>query len=390
MINDAGGDVYTRILEPTLANAKKSILLLGPRQVGKSTLLRTTHPESLTFNLLDASVFRQISTDPTSIRRTVLAQRRQEKVVVIDEIQRIPELMNEVQLMIEEHKIRFILTGSSARALKRKGVNLLGGRARLHLMNPLTSGEIGESFDILRAINHGLLPAIYDSDTPNEDLQDYCGVYLREEVAAEGLARNIPGFSRFLDVAAKSSGMMINYTNIASDAQVKRTTVVDYFQILRDTLLGFDLEPWTKSKKRKAISTSKFYFFDPGVQKHLAGIDAISAKSPLFGLGFEHLIFRELKSGLDYGIAKSLHYWRSTSNIEIDFLLDESIAIECKTSSTIRRDDLKGLLAIGEENKGIKKILVSFVERPQLIQDIHVLPWRDFLELFWAKDLNHL
>lgn len=380
--------MYARFLEKSVTTAKKSILLLGPRQVGKSTLLRKIHPESLTFNLLDAGIFRQLSADLTSLRREVLAQKRKDNVVIIDEIQRLPELMNEVHLMIEEHNIRFILTGSSARALRRKGVNLLGGRARLQFMNPLTSSEIGANFDPVRAINHGLLPAIYDSSSPDDDLRDYCGTYLREEVAAEGFTRNIPSFSRFLDVAARSSGTMLNYTNIASDAQVKRTTVIDYFQILRDTLLGFDLEPWTKSKKRKAIATSKFYFFDPGVQRHLAGIDLIRQRSPLFGQAFEHLVFRELRSGLDYGVAKSLHYWRSTSNLEIDFLLDESIAIECKSASTIRKDDLKGLRAIGEEKKNIKKILVSFVERPQITDDIHILPWRYFLEKFWSNDLR--
>jgi len=380
--------MYPRILQLSDITAKKTVLLLGPRQVGKSTLLRATYGDALTFNLLDAGMFRSISADPTMLRRQILADAHKNSLVIIDEIQRLPELMNEVHLMIEEHGIRFVLTGSSARALKRKGVNLLGGRARTRFLHPLVSHEIGAAFDLRRALNHGLIPSIYDSDSPDEDLRDYCGVYLREEVASEGLTRNIPAFSRFLEVAACANGAMINYTNIASDAQVKRTTVIDYFQILRDTLLGFDLEPWTGSKKRKAIATSKFYFFDPGVRRHLAGTGTVQEKSPTFGDAFEHFVFRELRSAIDYGKATHLHYWRSTSGYEVDFFLNESIAIECKAAKTFRADDLKGLRALREENPGIKGILVCFVDRAELVGGIEVLPWKVFLARLWNGELG--
>jgi predicted AAA+ superfamily ATPase len=318
------------------------------------------------------------------MRREIAGSLRPGQVVIVDEIQRLPELLNEVHLMIEEMKLRFVLTGSSARALRRKGVNLLGGRARTQLLHPLVSHELGDAFDLYRVINHGALPAIYDSENPDDDLGDYCGTYLREEVAAEGLTRNVPAFSRFLEVAARSNGSMLNYTNIASDAQVKRSTVVDYFQILRDTLIGFDLEAWGGSRKRKAITTSKFYFFDLGVQRHLSGAGSIQEKSPLFGSAFEHFIFRELRSAVDYSFADSLHYWRSKSNLEVDFVLNESIAIECKAAATIRPADLRGLRAIREENSSFKTMLVCFVDRPQLIEQIQVIPWRSFLTDLWS------
>lgn len=355
---------------------------MGPRQVGKSTLLRERFKEAQVYNLLDAGLYRSLNADPTLIRREIAISRP--KLVIIDEIQRLPELLNEVHLMIEEYSIKFILTGSSARALKRKGVNLLGGRARVQHLHPLVSAEIGDSFDILRALNRGLLPAIYDSENADQDLSDYSGIYLREEIAAEGLTRNIPAFSRFLEIAAHSNGQIINHTNIASDAAVKRTNVIDYFQILRDTLLGFDLEPWTGSKKRKAVSTSKFYFFDMGIQRNLAGIDPIKPRNPQFGVAFEHFIFRELRSAIDYGFATSLHYWRSAGHLEVDFFVNERWAIECKAASTIRSEDLKGIKALREENTKIKGIVVSFVERPQLKDSIEILPWKEFLTRLWS------
>ncbi len=259
--------MYSRSIQLSKIIDKKSVLLLGPRQTGKSTLIKTQLGSAPIYNLLDAGLYGRLSADPTSLRREVLAMRPSPKVVIIDEVQRLPELMNEAHILIEDHGLKLVLTGSSARALRRKGVNLLGGRARVVHLHPLTSVEIGESFDLLKALNDGLLPAIYGDEDADAQLSDYAGTYLREEVAAEGLTRNLPSFARFLAVAASCNGQIINHTNIASDAAVKRTTVIDYFQVLRDTLLGFDLEPWRGSKKRKAIATSKFYLFDPGVTR---------------------------------------------------------------------------------------------------------------------------
>jgi predicted AAA+ superfamily ATPase len=268
--------------------------------------------------------------------------------VVIDEVQRLPVLLDEVHLLIEEHGFRFVLTGSSARALKRKGANLLGGRARIAHLHPFVTCEIGETFDLLRALNHGLLPPIYLGDEPDADLADYAGTYLREEVAAEGLSRNIPGFSRFLEVAALCNGQQINFTTLASDAQVKRTTVVDWYEVLKDTLLVHELPAWTGSRKRKAMSTAKFYFFDVGVARYLAGRGSVTERGKDFGDSFEHLVHLELKAACDYRLHSSLEYWRSTSGFEVDFLLDGKIAIEVKAKESVSAQDLKGLRALRE------------------------------------------
>jgi predicted AAA+ superfamily ATPase len=379
--------MYGRISQLNDIIRKKSIFLLGPRQTGKSTLLRHLFPDAPTYNLLDASLFRSLAADPALIRKEVLSRGTKPEIVVIDEIQRLPELLNEVHLLIEEHQLKFALTGSSARALRRKGVNLLAGRARTLYLHPLVSQEIGPQFDLLRAINQGLLPFLYDSDSPTEDQREYAGVYLREEVAAEGLTRNVPAFSRFLEVAATCNGQILNYTNISGDAEIKRTTVLDYFQILYDTLLAFTLLPWSGSTKRKAIAAPKFYFFDPGISKYLAGVGQINFKSPYFSIAFEHLIFRELRSALDYGFADTLHYWRSTSGFEVDFFFDEKFAIEVKGKSVIRADELKGLRALREEKKNIKCFVIALVEKAQLVDNIEILPWREFLYRLWNRAL---
>lgn len=380
--------MYNRLIQLTEIINKKSILLLGPRQTGKSTLLRTQLGSAVpTYNLLDAALFARLNADPTMLRREVLAMRPKPDVVVIDEVQRVPELMNEAHILIEEYGIRMVLTGSSARALRRKGVNLLGGRARVVHLHPLTSAEIGEAFDLQRALNSGLLPAIYDDDDASAQLADYAGVYLREEVAAEGLTRNLPSFSRFLAVAASCNGQIINHSNVASDAAVKRTTVIDYFQVLRDTLLGFDLEPWRGSAKRKAIATAKFYLFDPGVALHINGRGPVRAKNPGFGDSLEHLVFCELRAALDYGFAKTLNYWRSTSGFEVDFLIDGQIGIEVKATSNPKAADLRSLHALGEEIPGLRGYLFCCVERPQTLNGIQVLPLREGLLRVWNRGL---
>ena len=379
--------MYRRILHLDENIKEKSIFLFGPRQTGKSTLVRAGLPDARVYNLLDVGLYRTLGADPTRIKKEILSIPHPKPVVVIDEIQMLPELLNEVHLLIEEHGIRFVLTGSSARSLKRKGVNLLGGRARSMNLHPLVSAELGESFDLMRALNHGLLPAIYDSHNPDGDLNDYAGVYLREEIAAEGVTRNIPAFSRFLEVAAISNGQILNHTNIASDAEVKRTTVIDYYQVLLDTLLGFELPAWKGTKKRKPITTSKFYLFDPGVARHLAGREKYTQKNAGFGAAFEHFIFHELRSACDYGYRSTLHYWRSTSGFEVDFILDGSLAIEVKAASTIRADDLKGLKAIREEHPGFKLIVVAMNDREYLEDGISIIPWKIFLQKLWNRTL---
>src|SRR5688500_8889097 len=274
----------------------KSNFLLGPRQTGKSTLIQSQIPNAVVYDLLDTSVFLALSQDPGRLAQELAPST---KIVAIDEIQRLPELLNEVHRLIEQRGIRFLLTGSSARKLRRGGVNLLGGRARTRYLHPLTWKELGERFDLNRALAAGTLPSIYFSDDIASDLAAYAGTYLQQEVVAESATRNIPAFSRFLGVAALCNGTTVNFTSVSNDAQVPRTTVYEYFEILRDTLVIFELPAWRRSKQRKPIASSKYYFFDVGVVGALQGRQ-VQARTPEFGPAFETWVMHELRAYCDY------------------------------------------------------------------------------------------
>lgn len=364
--------------------SKKSYFLLGPRQTGKTSLIRASLPQSRNYNLLDFGTFLRLNQNPSVLREELQGY---QGVVVIDEIQKLPVLLDEIQIIIEEQKLYFLLTGSSARKLRRSGVNLLGGRARTIRMHPLTSFELGDQFDLIRALNYGTLPAIYFSDEPQMELKAYAGEYLKEEIAAEGLTRNVPAFSRFLETAALCNGQIINYQSISSDAAVPRTTVQEYFSILKDTLIGEEVEPWRKTKKRKAVATSKFYFFDVGVANHLQHAGEIQPKSKLFGDAFEAFIFQELAAYRDYVSHGSLHYWRSEDRYEVDFILDESIGIEVKGSSRLNHYDFKGILALQAEKAMKNHIIVCNEPVAREVDGVRVLPWKIFLKDLWSKSL---
>ncbi len=303
--------------------------------------------------------------------------------MVIDEVQRLPMLLNEVHRLMEERGTRFLLTGSSARKLRRGGVNLLGGRARLKNLHPLTFPELQNKFDLNRAVQRGLLPSIYFSDDPQADLQAYAGVYLQQEIVAEGLTRNVPAFSRFLQVAALSNGTIINFTNVASDAQVARTTVYEYFEILKDTLILQELPPWRKTKKRKPLASSKYYFFDVGVVGFLQG-RRFRPATPEFGQAFETYLMHELASYRDYVSGEPLNYWRSTSGYEVDFIIGDHTAVEVKAKKNVSLQDLKSLRALAEEDKLKQYLLVSLEPERRKIDNIVILPYRDFLESLWS------
>ena len=372
-----------RVLDLNRLVEKKSHFLFGPRQTGKTSLVRETVKPKHVYNLLESDTYLLFQREPWRLRQEI---QERGSLVVIDEIQKLPHLLDEVQWLIEERGVRFLLTGSSARKLRRGGVNLLGGRARSRTLHPLVSAEIVD-VDLLRALSFGTLPSIYLSERPQDDLRSYAADYLREEVAHEGLTRNIPAFSRFLEVAALCSGKMINYTQIANDAQVPRTTVHEYFEILRDTLLGYDLPAWGQAKRRKPISTSKFYFFDGGVARCLQGRGSVNERSPDFGEVFEAFIFHELRSWLDYRGTSGLHYWRTTSGFEVDFILKESTAIEVKAKRVVAERDLRGLQAIREDAPLDRRIVVSLEPRARRVEGIEILPWREFLSRLWKDEL---
>ncbi len=260
-------DTYLRrVLEISPLLEDTSVFLFGPRQTGKSSYIanQLSEPPALVYNLLDRGLLLRLMADPTAMRQEILARNLRSSLVCIDEVQKLPELLDEVHLLIEERRIRFLLTGSSARKLRRSGTNLLGGRGRDRVMHPFVYPEVRDhGFSLDRMMHAGLLPPHFLSRNPDEDLAAYVDRYLTEEIAAEGAARNLPAFARFLRTAATMNTRMVNYTNVANDAQVPRQTVQLWFQILQDALVAFELGPFTKTVKRKAISTSKLYFFDP-------------------------------------------------------------------------------------------------------------------------------
>ena len=320
--------------ELDLTRSTKSILLLGPRQTGKTWLLRHSLPDAPYYNLLHAETFLRLSTRPGSLREELLALRPQGPVV-IDEIQKLPILLDEIQAMIDELGLRFVLTGSSARKLKRSGTNLLGGRARVRHLHPLVSSEIGK-LDLPRRLAWGSLPSVHLSDDPWDDLRSYCGTYLQQEIADEGLSRRIDAFARFLRVAAIMSGELLNFEALASDAAVPARTIREYYGILADTLVGELVEPWKRGTKRRAIATGRFWFFDLGVRNALAGERSVIPGSERWGKNLEQLVYTELRARLDYTLDdRSLCFWRTKDGREVDFVVGDDIAIEVKATEPV-------------------------------------------------------
>lgn len=380
---------HNRSLNLSELLAKKSIFLLGPRTVGKTHLIRQQlASDALVINLLNSETYLRLSANPALLSEIISASKK--KFIVIDEIQRIPELLNEVHDLIETKKLRFLLTGSSARKLRRRDVNLLAGRAWQANLFPLTSHEI-KKFNLSRYLQHGGLPAIYDSSYPEEELDAYVHTYLREEIQAESLVRKIPAFSRFLQVAALTNGQMINFANIASDCATPLSTVREYYQILQDTLVGFNLPAWTKSKKRKAITTAKFYFFDIGVRNTLAGIKKIDPASELYGQAFEHFLILEIRAYLSYRrIKKEISYWRSKNGHEVDLIIGNEVAIEIKSTKSVSDRNLKSLNYLAEEKIIKHYIMLSqdTLERKQ--GKIDIMHWKNFLQLLWQDQIKEI
>lgn len=366
---------------------KESIFFWGARQTGKSTLLKTMYPNSLWFDLLLSDVFERLQKNPSQLREIILATIT-DKPVIIDEIQRIPTLLNEVHWLIENKKIQFILSGSSPRKILRTEANLLGGRALRYELYPLVSSEIPD-FDIIRALNNGLLPRHYLSNNPNKLISAYIGSYLRDEIHAEAKIRNLNSFSQFLEKAAFSNGEIVNYSNIATDCGVSAPTVKEYFQILEDTLTGRFLPSFQKKPKRRVILAPKFYYFDVGIANYLLKRGQIETGSEAFGKAFEHFIYQEICAHRNYtGLEYPISYWRTASNIEIDFVLgDPEVAIEVKSTNNVNDNHLKGLKSFAEEYETKKSILVSNDPFPRQIGNILVLPWKIFLQKLWSGEI---
>ena len=368
-------------------SVSESFFLWGPRQTGKSTLLKALYPDSLWFDLLLTDVFERFQRNPSQLREIIMAT-QPAKPVVIDEIQKIPALLDEIHWLIENNKIRFILSGSSPRKIIRSQANLLGGRALRYELFPLVSNEIPD-FDLLRALNYGLLPRHYLSENPKKLISAYIGNYLRDEIMAEARIRNVTTFSRFLEVAAFSNGEMVNYSNIASECNVSSPTVKEYFQILEDTLTVRFLPSFQKRPKRRVILAPKFYYFDVGIVNYLLKRGKIEPGSEMFGNAFEHFIYQELVAHSHYsGIQYPMYYWRTTSQIEIDFVLgDHEVAIEVKSTANANPRHAKGLKKFAEEYKVKKQILVTNDSFPRQMDNTLVLPWNIFLQKLWAGEI---
>lgn len=365
----------------------ESLFLWGARQTGKSTLLKARYPNSLYFDLLLSDVFERLRRNPMVLRETILASVASGPVI-IDEVQKIPELLNEVQWLISNKNIQFILSGSSPRKILRTGANLLGGRALRYELYPLVYKEIPD-FDLIRALNHGLLPRHYLSNKPEKLISAYLGSYLRDEIMAEAKIRNIASFSQFLEAAAFSNGEIVNYTNIASECGVTAPTVKEYFQILVDTLTGRFLPSYQKKPKRRVIRAPKFYYFDIGIANYLLKRKSVVQGSETFGHAFEHFIYHELYTYSSYsGLDFTISYWRTASQIEIDFVLGEhQVAIEVKATKQANSRHLKGLKSFAEEYKVKKLILISNDPLPRQIGNISVLPWKVFLDKLWTGEI---
>ena len=363
---------------------KESSFLWGARQTGKSTLLKKLYPDVFYFDLLLSSDYDRFLRNPSALRE-ILEIKGHTKPVIIDEIQRIPSLLNEVQWLIVNRGFQFILSGSSPRNILRSGGNLLGGRGLRYELYPLVSVEIPD-FDLLKALNSGLLPRHYLAKNADKLLSAYIGSYLHDEIITEAKIRNITSFSRFLEAAAFSNGEMVNFSNIASDCGISSPTVKEYFQILEDTMTGRFLQSFQKKPKRRVITAPKFYYFDVGVAGYLLKRGRIENGSEAFGKAFEHFIYNEIYAHSHYSdLNYPVYYWRTASQIEVDFILgDNEVAIEVKSSSMVSTRHLKGLKSFAEEYKVKKLLVVSTDQYPRQIDDITVLPWQLFLLQLWT------
>lgn len=378
---------YKRILQLNQLLTKKSFFLFGPRATGKSYLIDQQLKNALLIDLLNGQTFLRLNANPNELENMVSIAHPESSIIVIDEIQKSPQLLDEVHRLIERKKYRFLLTGSSARKLKTGAVNLLAGRAWQANLFPLVYAEIS-NFSLDHYLRYGGLPTVVNSKYPDEELKAYVKTYLYEEIRAEGIVRKLPLFSRFIQVAALSNSELINFSNISSDSSVAASTVREYYSILEDTLIGFLVKPWLHSKKRKAIATSKFYFFDIGLVHTLCGTKTLDRNSDLYGQSFEHWVGLELRAYLSYRRKDDdLCFWRSVNGQEVDFVIGDSLAIEVKASKKISSRELKGLKALQEENKIKRFMCISHDPIKQKINGIDCWYWKDFMESLWQDEL---
>lgn len=380
--NINGETMYKRIISLNEVQ-EGSIFLWGARQTGKSTLLKALFPKVRYYDLLNANLFRSLSRNP-SLMREQLMMLPAGSIVIIDEVQKVPDLLDEVHWLIQNQGLHFILCGSSARKLRHSGANLLGGRALPNTLFPLVSAEIPD-FDIEHALNYGTIPPHYLAKNPVRRLQAYIDDYIQQEIVAESVLRNLTAFHRFLEVAALSDTEIVNYTNIAAECGVSAKTIREYFTILEETLFGFMLPAYTATIKRRLVQSPKFYYFDVGIPNYLLERTPLKRDSADYGHAFEHLMIQELRAHLDYTHSrKRMTFWRTSTGLEVDCIIgDADIAIEFKSSTEVRNTQLKGLRAFRDEHPDVKCLVVSRETFPRLVDGIEIWPVRDFLNNLW-------
>ena len=373
--------MYTRIIKPP---KDKSFFLFGPRGTGKTTWVKATFPQAIFIDLLESEVYNDLLANPQRLEKFI--PQNFKNWIVIDEVQRIPELLNEIHRLIEKNHYRFVLTGSSARKLRTKGVNLLGGRALIYPFHQLTAHELGKDFDLKHSLVFGQLPSAYRENDPKAYLESYVKAYLREEVQQEGLTRNLGAFSRFLEAASFSQGAVVNTSSVARECGIERKVVENYFSILEDLLIGYKIPVFTKKAKRRMAAHQKFYFFDVGIYRTLRPSGPLDAPEEIEGMALETLVFQELKAVNDcFKLGYDLYYWHTANRVEVDFVLYGKRglkAFEVKRTSRISEGMLRGLRIFQKDYPSAKSYFIYGGKRRYYEGNITILPAEEALVQF--------
>lgn len=379
-------DMYRRIFD--IENRlDEAMFLFGGRQTGKSTLLKERFPKAVYIDLLKSDVRNRFKQHPEEFRESLLRY-PPETLVIVDEIQKVPDLLDEVHWLMVEKGLWFILSGSSARKIKKSGANNLGGRAIPETLFPLVSAEIPD-FNLERAVQNGMIPRHYAVANARNRMRAYIDLYLKEEIIEEALVQNADEFVRFMEMAAIMDGEILNYENVASDCEVSANTVKAYYKILVDTLLGFEVPAYRKVIKRKLYKAPRFYYFDVGIANHLTKRYHLAPRTPEYGHAFEHLIMQEIAAYLGYTNSdEELTYWHTYENLEVDAVIgDARVAIEIKSKEHIDHDDKKGVTEFAKEHPDTRQIIVSRDRISRRSGDVDLYYVTDFFKALWAGEI---
>ncbi|OGM24117.1 ATPase [Candidatus Woesebacteria bacterium RIFCSPHIGHO2_02_FULL_38_9] len=368
--------MYSRLIK---VPKNKSFFLFGPRGTGKTTWVKSAFPKAQYLDLLEAEIFNDLLANPQRLENYIT-----QDFVIIDEVQRIPTLLNEIHRLIEKFRQKFILTGSSARKLRKKGENLLAGRALTYFLHPLSAFELGSDFNLERSLSYGQLPSVTNEEDPRKYLESYVKTYLQEEIFQEGLTRNLSAFARFLETVSFSQASILNTTEVAREAAIERKVVENYFAILEDLLIGYKLPVFNKRTKRRLVTHSKFYFFDVGVYRTLRPMGPLDMPEAAEGISFESLFFQDLLAVNDsLNLGYKLFYYRTATGIEVDFIAYGRYGIrafEVKRTGRLTSETLRGLRYFSKEYPQSKNFLIYGGKRKMRESNIEIIPIEDALK----------